>query len=118
MLYLCVKSEINIKPDEYPPDGWNDLNKYRHASKASVFIRKIKEILPQDSRSCFFVSSDNKESKKEIQEVFGPSHIFILEDTCEDRSVDCMHRALAELYILGNTSEKLGSYWSSCLEVA
>ena len=112
------KGEIKLKPNEYPLDGWNDLSKYRKASNIDVFIRKMQEIIDDDPTACFFVSADSEKSKTSIQSKFGTGRVWILEGSCDDRSVRCLHEALAELYILGRTRAILGSFWSSFSEVA
>lgn len=112
------KNEIQLKKNEYPTDGWNDLIKYRMASTADVFIGEMEDIIAKDPDACFFVSSDNQDSKTSIQRAFETSHVWVLEGSCDDRTVNCLHEALAELYILGSTKRILGSFWSSYSEVA
>jgi hypothetical protein len=112
------KTEINTRQNEYPPDGWQDLLKYRNTAKPDIFIRKIEDILNRVPNACFFVSADNEASKLAIQRKLGTDHIWILEGSCDDRTVTCLQKALAELYILGSTKRIIGSYWSSYSEVA
>lgn len=112
------KNEIKLNKNEYPTDGWNDLMKYRKAAKAEVFISEMEAIMTKDPDTCFFVSGDNEASKTSIQKAFETSHVWVLEGSCDDRTVNCLHKALAELYILGRTKRILGSFWSSYSEVA
>ena len=111
------KTEIDIRPNEYPSDGMKNLVKYRNSAKPDVFIRKMQQIQAKDPDACFFVSSDNEASKLAIQRSFGTDRVWILEGSCDDRAINCLQKALAELYILGRTKMLLGSFWSSFSEV-
>jgi hypothetical protein len=112
------KTEINTRQNEYPTDGWQDLMKYRNTAKPDTFIKKMEEILLRLPDACFFVSADNEASKLAIKKKLGTDHIWMLEGSCDDRTVKCLHKATAELYILGSTKRIIGSYWSSYSEVA
>jgi hypothetical protein len=111
--------EFKLGMNEYPIQGWKDLIKYRKVAKVSLFSRVIKDILKKEPRMCFFVAADNQEAKDELTTEFGPGTIYTLNGVCADRSTKCMQSALAELYILGNTTGRIiGSYWSSFSEMA
>ena len=112
--------EMDLNQKEYPKAGWTDLIRYRKAASVNAFKKKMHEILLKEPATCFYVAADTEDAKEAIREEFGMDRVFTFPDSgaCDSRSTECMQRALTELYILSNTTQILGSFWSSYSEVA
>lgn len=88
------------------------------SSKTYCFIKRMNEMIDNDSNLLFYLSTDDFETESYIRSIF-ESKIITNENKVLNRDTkEGIQDALVDLYALSNTSHILGSYFSSYSFVA
>lgn len=85
-------------------------------SPNTLFIKRMNELIAEDSEIKFFLSTDSKEVEKEFKNIFR-DRIIIHKDKCFNRSKKGTIEGLVDQLTLAQTKKVLVSYGSSFNEV-
>lgn len=86
-------------------------------SPTELFIERMEQEIKIDTNCLFYLATDSEDEKKRLKEAFG-ERIITSPRMADRNSIRGMQDALAELYILSNTTKIFGSMKSSYSETA
>lgn len=86
-------------------------------SPLELFIEKMRRELSQESKTSFFLSTDDPELEITFFNLFGDK-IITYKKELSRQTVRGIQDAVVDLYCLSRTKKIIGSYWSSFSEIA
>ncbi|CAF1248056.1 unnamed protein product [Rotaria magnacalcarata] len=106
-----------ISDDAYVDREWKRLESWRQSTYISIFEDEINRILEKNPQQYFFLSADSEKTINAMKNLFKDRILYLDSHACNNRSRQCMFFAAADLWILSNASEILGSPYSAFSEV-
>lgn len=98
-------------------EGHDELHFWRDKSHYSAFIKRIDQLIDNDTNLKLFVATDLQETYDIFQKYYGDRLVYLKRDVF-DRSKEQIIYALADVLLLSKCSKLLGSTWSSFSEAA
>jgi hypothetical protein len=103
--------------ENWTQEGHDQLHFWREKSHYSAFIKRIDQLIEQDSSLKLFVATDLQETYDIFQQYYGERLSYLKRDVF-DRSKEQIIYALADVLLLSRCQKLLGSTWSSFSEAA
>lgn len=119
----AIQLKINAFRREYGRDviamhiRRTDNEMSRKLSPLSLFEKKIKDHLSDNSRQRFFIASDDNSVKDSLRKQFGTA-IVTRDHVARREDANGVEDAVVDLFLLAGCSRLYGSGWSSFSEVA
>jgi len=101
----------------YGKSATETIDEWRAKSSYQNFVPRMREEIQKKADTKFFVASDTVAVLDKLKAEFGDRIIFIPR-VCDDRDVQCVRYAFADIIALSKTRFLLGSGWSSFTEAA
>jgi hypothetical protein len=98
--------------------SWNSRQDPGSVSPTELFIRRMRRILKDNSKTKFFLSTDDKNEEKVIKNLFPDAVIVYEKDAMSRLTRKGMQDALIDWLLLSKTCTIIGSYRSSFNEEA
>jgi Sulfotransferase domain len=94
------------------------MDQYRSRTHPVAFMDRIDDVLSQDPEQRFFLAADSQETYRAFLNRYGEQTILHLPRDRYDRSKQQQVYAMADLLLLSQTKQLLGSSWSAFSEIA
>ena len=95
-----------------------DNEKSVRFSPTSLFIRKVEEILEENSQARFYLATDDVAEETMLQQRFPENIILYKKESLDRNSPIAIRDAVIDLYNLAHCSKIYGSFWSSFSDIA
>lgn len=87
-------------------------------SPTFLFIRKIEEILKENSQARFYLATDDAAEETMLQQRFPENIILYKKESLDRNSPVAIRDAVIDLYNLAHCGKIYGSFWSSFSDIA
>lgn len=88
------------------------------SSTTGVFVRRMRELIGEDERTCFYLSTDSPEEEAGLKAIFGERILSQRDKALDRNSPEGIISAAADLYSLSRCEQLLGSFDSSFTNTA